>query len=190
MSVPSPNRTNGQTGKSVLLLPTMIGRVAGFHRDKCSATSCRYSVMRDQLSFNHGTIVAGFDHAGDEPDRLVCGRWTSQSNLVVSSDRAGRMICSRAFHQMVGGGPVAVTVEQRTNDAAAEHPRKRFLISLGLKFSDDFVALRKAANLQSPFVCRPAPKARVIWRESFLDAFHHLSFKFQVSGFRFQVSSP
>jgi hypothetical protein len=174
--------------ESLSYSPPMIGRMAGLHRNECSATSCRDLVVRDQFAFNDCAIIAGFNHAGYQPYGLVRRRWPPQRNLVVSSDRAGRMIGACALHQMIGSRPVAVTVEQRTDDAAAEHSGKRFLISFWLEFRDNFVALRKAANVQTLFVCRAATKTRVVWRVGFLDAFHHLSFKFQVPSFKATIA--
>src|SRR6266404_2617702 len=136
----------------------MIGRMAGFHRDERSATSCRYLVVRDQFSLNDGAIITGFNHAPYQPHWLVRGRWPPQSNLVISSNCTRRMICAGAFHQVISGGPVAMTVEQRPDDATAQHSRKRFLICLRLKLRDYFVALRKAANAQAFFVRRTAAK--------------------------------
>lgn len=159
----------------------MIGGMAGFHCDEGAATGCRDLVMCDQLAFNHGAISAGFNHARHQPHRLVRRRRPSQGNLVISGDCAGRMIGARALHQMISSGPVAMTVEQRADDAAAEHPGKCLLIRLGLKFRDYFVTLRKAANVQPLFVRRPATKARIVGRVGFLDAFFSHDLWFSIS---------
>ncbi len=82
------------------------------------------------------------------------------------------MVHTGAFHQMVSRRPVAMTVEERADDAAAEHSRKCFLISLGLKLSDNLVALLKATDVQAVFIRGPATKARIVWRVSFLNALH------------------
>ena len=164
----------------------MIGRMAGLHCDKSAATSRRHLVVRDQLSFNDGTIVAGFNHTRYQPYGLVRRRWPSQRDLVVSSDCAGRMVRARALHQMVGSGPVAVAVEHRADDAATQHSRKRFLIRFGLPLGDHFFALRKAANVQALFVCRSTTKTGEVGRVSFLNAFS-ISFEFRVRSFGFWI---
>ena len=64
-----------------------------------------------------------------------------------------------------------MAVEQRADNAPAQHSGKRFLISLRLEGRYDFIALRKAANVQTLFVRRAAAKARIVWRVSFLNAF-------------------
>lgn len=81
------------------------------------------------------------------------------------------MIHSGFLHQVIRSRPVAVTIEQRADDPAAQHAGKRFLISFGLKGRNDLIAAREAANVQALFVRRAAPKARVARRVSFLDAF-------------------
>ena len=81
------------------------------------------------------------------------------------------MIQSGLLHQVVGRGPVAVTIEQRPDDAAAQHSGERFLISLRLKRRDDFIAAREASNVQALLIRRATTKARIVWRVSFLDTF-------------------
>src|SRR5712691_8599651 len=81
------------------------------------------------------------------------------------------MIHSGLLHQVVGRGPVAVTIEQRPDNPATQHSRKSFLISLRLESGDDFIALRKASNVQALLVRRATTKARIVWRVSFLNTF-------------------
>src|SRR5437868_478106 len=98
--------------------------MAGLHRDKGSAASCRYFVMRNQLAFNDGAIVAGFNHTRYQAYWLIGRRWPPQRDLVVGSDCTGWMVGARALHQVISSGPVAMTVEQRTDNAATEHSGK------------------------------------------------------------------
>jgi hypothetical protein len=73
---------------------------------------------------------------------------------------------------MVGGGPVAMAVEHGAGYATTQHSRKRFLVRFRLPLSDNFLALGKAANVQTVFVCRATTKTIQDCRESFLDALH------------------
>jgi hypothetical protein len=98
--------------------------------------------------------------------------WPQEFNRVLGGDCAGRMIETFALHQMVGGGPVAMAVEHRAGDAPTQHSRKRFLVGLGLPLCDNFLALRKAANVQTLFVCWSTTKTLQVGRVSFLDTFH------------------
>ena len=104
-------------------------------------------------------------------DRFIGGRGPQEFDCVISGDRAGRMIQTETLHQMVSSGPVAMTVEHGARDAAAQHPRKRFLVGLWLPVSDNFFASGKAANVQPFFVCRPTTKTREPRRVGFLDTF-------------------
>jgi len=68
-----------------------------------------------------------------------------------------------------------MTIEERTNDPAAQHSRKRLLITFRLESRYHLVALRKAANVQALFVRRAATKANHVWRVGFLETlFAHL----------------
>src|SRR5215510_14172076 len=77
---------------------------------------------------------------------------------------------------MPGGGPVAMTVEQRAYNAAAQHAFKRLVFLTRLPLGDNFIAIRKAAHVQTLRIRRSTTKAREIRRVSFLNALHHLPF--------------
>src|SRR5215472_7203103 len=80
------------------------------------------------------------------------------------------MLRAALLHQVVSRGPIAVTVEQNTDDAAAEYAGKGFIPGLGLPFSDYLRAGGKTPNPQSPLVGRSATKAGHARSESFLEA--------------------
>src|SRR5947207_14204227 len=105
-------------------------------------------------------------------DWLVCWRWPQEFDCVFSGNGAGRMIETIALHQMKCGSPVAMAIEHRTGDAAAQHSRKCFLVTFRLPVSDHFVAGREAANVEALFVCRATAETPEVGRVSFLDAFH------------------
>ncbi len=80
------------------------------------------------------------------------------------------MIQSGLLHQIVGRSPVAVTIEQCADNAPAQHSRKRFLIGFRLERRDNFIAARKAANVQAFFIRGTTAKAGIVRRVCFLDA--------------------
>src|SRR5205807_10481990 len=102
-------------------------------------------------------------------DGSVGRRRSQQLDRIVRGDGARRMVRSGFLHQVISRGPIAMTIEQRADDAAAQHSRKGFLISLGLERRDDFIATWKAANVQTFFIRRTATKAGIVWRVSFLE---------------------
>src|SRR5678810_470379 len=65
-----------------------------------------------------------------------------------------------------------MAVEQRADDAAAQHAFKRLVFLARLPLGDDLIAIRKAAHVQTFRIRRPTTKAREIRRVSFLNAFH------------------
>ena len=83
------------------------------------------------------------------------------------------MVRSGFLHQVISRGPVAVAVQKRADDPAAQHSGERLLIFLGLKRRNYLIALWKAANMQAFFIRRATTKARVIGRISFLETLSH-----------------
>src|SRR5215813_2808584 len=75
---------------------------------------------------------------------------------------------------MPGGGPVAMTVEQGADDAAAQHAVERLVLLARLPLGDDLVAVRKAAHVQTLRIRRSTTKASEIRRVSFLNALHNV----------------
>ena len=71
---------------------------------------------------------------------------------------------------MVASGPVAVTIEQRTDDAAVEHALESLVMRLGLPSGDQLVSLDEALDAQPLRVRRAAPEANVVWRVAILQA--------------------
>ena len=83
-----------------------------------------------------------------------------------------------------------MTVQKRADDAAAQHARKGFLVSLGLKGRKDFIAAREAANVQALLVRRAATKTSVVRRVGFLDAFFSHLFRVQAFACVYGISQP
>src|SRR5260221_5232256 len=83
---------------------------------------------------------------------------------------------------MVSRSPVAMTIQQRADNAATQHPGKRFLISFRLEGCDNFITARKAANVQALFIRRTTAKARIVRSVPFLDTFFSRIHLFQKPG--------
>src|ERR1051326_3862714 len=154
--------------------------MAGLNGDESASARRGDFVVRDQLTFDDGAIISRFDHARAQVDRLIGWRRTFESNRVIGCDSARWMIDSGFLHQVISRGPIAMTIEQRADDAATQHPRKRFLISRGMESSDNFITFGKAANVQPFFIRWSTAKASHVRRVSFLKTFFH-SFRVQAS---------
>src|SRR5216684_108218 len=97
--------------------PAMICWMTGLDRDKSAAASgCNFSV-RDQLAFDNRAIAFHLNYAADQPQWTVRRRRAQQLDCIIGRHGAGRMIRAIALHQMMSGGPVAVAIEQRADDA-------------------------------------------------------------------------
>ena len=152
-------------------LPTVVRRVARLHGHEGAVTSRADFIVRDQLTFNNRPIVCRFNHARAQLHGLIGWGRPRQPDRIVRRDGAGRMIGAGFFHQVVRGGPVAVTIEERANNSAAQHSGKCFLISFRIERGGYFLAVREAANVQALFIRRAATEARHVWRIRFLETF-------------------
>jgi len=69
---------------------------------------------------------------------------------------------------MIRRGPIRVTIEQRTDDAAVQHAGERLMVRLGVKLCDKLVALGKRAYPQALFILRTAAETDAFRRVCFL----------------------
>ena len=127
--------------------------------------------VRDQFSFDDRPIGGRLDYSRYQVKRFIGWRRPQEFNRVVGGYGARRTIEPVLLHEVVGGGPIAMTIEDGSGDAAAQHPRKCFLVGLRLPVSYYLFAGGKTANMQSFFVCRATAETLQIWSVSFLDAF-------------------
>ena len=151
----------------------MIRRVARLHRHESPATSRANFIVRDQLAFNDRPIVCRFNHASAQLHGLIGWGWPHQLDRIVRRNGTRRMIRAGFLHQVIRGGPVAVTIEERANNSATQHSGKGFLISRRLESRDHFIAFGEAANVQSLFIRWPTSEARHLRRIGFLETFVH-----------------
>jgi len=78
------------------------------------------------------------------------------------------MVLFRVPHQVIGRRPIAMTVEQRADNAAIQDPGKRFVFLLWFPFCNDFAVLRKTANTQSFGIRWAAAPTRIVRGIAFL----------------------
>ena len=121
-----------------------------------------------QCAFNRRAIIGQIDNVRGKGDWSVRRSWPQQFDRIFSRHRAGRMVSACVFHQMIGRGPIAVTVEQRADDAAIQHAGKRFVLRLRLPFGNDFAVFSKAADAQTVRIRRAATPTRIFGSVLFL----------------------
>lgn len=143
--------------------------MAFFDRDENAATRRANFSAGGERSFDGRAVVRKIDNVRGEMDCVVRGRRPQKLDRVIRGNSTRRAISASAFHQMIGAGPIAVTVEQRADDSAVQNAGKRFVFFLGLPISHDFVASDEAANVQSFGICRAAAEASVVRRVMFLE---------------------
>ncbi len=121
--------------------------------------------LETERRYDEGFPIARFDDVGDEADHFVHRRWRDESDGKFSRNRAGGLIEFVSDHQMPGGGPIHMAVEQGADDAAVEHPLVAEVVNGGAKFGDDLIAADKALDSQTEFVLRPTTETGQIRRE-------------------------
>jgi hypothetical protein len=121
--------------------------MSGLNGHEHSATRRTDFVVCNQFAFDCGAIVSRVDDAGDEFDGTIGGRRPKQLDRVLGGDGTRRFVSSGFIHQVPRRTPVAMTIEQRPDDAAAQHAFKRFVLAARLPLSDDLVAVSEAADV-------------------------------------------
>ena len=142
-----------------------------FYRDENSATRSANFPAGAQCSFDGRAIIRQIDNFRGKKDRIARRSRPQQFDRIFRRNRAWRVILFRALHQMISRRPVAVTIEQRADDAAIQNSRKCFVLFLRLPFCNDFIVFWKTVNTQSFGIRRPATPARIVWSILFLQRF-------------------
>ena len=142
--------------------------MAFFHRDENAAAGRAHFPSPAQRAFNRRAIIGQIDNVRGKRDWSVRRSWPQQFDRIFSRHRAGRMVSACVFHQMIGRGPIAMTVEQRADDAAIQHAGKRFVLRLRLPFGNDFAVFGKAADAQTVRIRRAATPTRIFGSVLFL----------------------
>src|SRR4051794_25127993 len=127
----------------------MIRGMAGFDGDEGAATSGADFVVRDQLAFDDRFVASRLNYTRDEFHWQIARRRAQEFDRVLSRDGAGWFVGAAFLHQMPRCGPVAVTIEERADDPAAQHSRKRFVFFTRLPLCDNLVAIRKTSDVQT-----------------------------------------
>jgi hypothetical protein len=141
---------------------------------KGSSTRGANFVVRDQFTFDDRAVFSRLDDARTHSYRLIGWRWALQRDRVVGCNGTRRFVRAGFLHQVPGGSPVAMTIEQRADDAAAQHAGERLILCARLPLGDNFITDREAADVQAFRIRGATTKTGKIRCESFLDAFVHL----------------
>lgn len=142
--------------------------VAFLDRDK-NSTACRANFAASgQRAFYRRPVARRFDNPGGQKDRIARRRRPEQFNRVLGRHGARHFLRIGFLHQVISRGPVAVTIQQRSDDPAVQNAGECFVLLLRLPLRNDFIALSKAANMQSIRIGGTTTKASVVRRVRFL----------------------
>ena len=146
--------------------------MAGLDRDEGAATRGADFVMRDQFAFDDRFVATRLDHTRDEFHWTIARRRAQELDRILSRDSAGRFVGSALLHQVPRSRPVAVTIEERADDPAAQHSLKRFILLTRLPLRDNLFAVGKTTDVQAFRVRRSTAETREIRGKCFLNTIH------------------
>lgn len=125
----------------------MVSRVPFLDGDEHAAARRGDFAVGRQLGFDGALAALDGDGARDEFDGFVHGRGGAELDVELRRDGAGRGALAACFHQGVSRGPVAMAIQQSTDDAAVEYVFEGLVILRGLELGDDSVAIHEAFEL-------------------------------------------
>ena len=144
-----------------------------FHRYKNSMTCRADFIVRDQFAFDNHACAGRFLYTSNESDGAIGRRGPKQFYRILGGDSTRRFVSAGFLHQVPGCGPIAVTIEQRTDDSTAQHACKRFVLAAGLPLRHDLLAVGETADLQSLRVGRTTTKTAKVRSVSLLNTLCH-----------------
>src|ERR1043166_5002576 len=98
----------------------MIRGMTFFHRYKHSPACSANLSASTECSLDGRTVISDFNNLGREKHGVVRRRRPQQFDRIFGGNCAWRALFPSALHQMIGGCPIAMAIEQRANDAAIQ----------------------------------------------------------------------
>lgn len=142
--------------------PAVVGRVPRLDGDERAPAGSAQLPGGLERRLHHCSVVLRLVYLRAQRHQAVGRTRTQELHRVVGGHRAGRRFGPSPLHQVHRRSPVAVAVEQRADDAAAQDVLERLVVFLGLPLRDRLVALGEAANAQPLRVRRTTAKAGVL----------------------------
>ena len=121
--------------------------MALFHRDKNSAASRANFPICSQCPFDGGAVVRQINDLRGEEHGIIRRCWPDQFDCILRCNSAWGVILVRVLHQMVGGCPIAMTIEQCADDATIQNSLERFVFFLRFPLRDHFAVFRKTPDM-------------------------------------------
>lgn len=115
--------------------------MTGLDGHECACACGADFVVRRERAFNCSTIGRDLDGFCRQINLDICWCGTQKFDRIVRSYSAGRCWKLIEFHQMICRCPIAVTIQQRSNDSTIQHAWKRFMKILSAPRCNDFVCL-------------------------------------------------
>ena len=128
-------------------LPSVIRGMPLFHRDKNSAASRANFPICSQCPFDGRAVVRQINNLRGEEHEIIRRCWPDQFDCILRCDCAWRVIVVCILHEMIGGRPIAMAIEQCADDAAIQNSLERFVFFLRFPLRDHFAVFRKTPDM-------------------------------------------
>lgn len=147
-----------------------MGWMAFSNSHEYPSTGSTYLLVTSQLSFDHSPVIGRIDDPGSKTQEARDRCWSAQLDGIFGGDRTRWRRSPRPFHQMPGGGPVAVTIEKSADDSTTKNSWESLVIRLSPPQGNAFFTLYEGPDAQPLLVGRPASKALVMRSKRLLEA--------------------
>ncbi len=118
-----------------------------------------------------GSIIGRVHDLSAQAHRVGRGGRTPEADGKLAGHGGRRSLRAAPRHEVLGRGPVGVTVKERANDATVEHPAERFQVRRGgdpLADHGSAIGVEERTDAQALFIGWPAPEADAVGRVTLL----------------------
>ena len=115
------------------------------------------------LQLDMHSVVEHLGRKGRYREKFSHGRRPSKLDLVGGGYGARRLVQALLVHQGHRSRPVAMTVEQRSNDSTVDHAGKRLMVGLRHELQLQTALDAVGIDFQAVFVGRPATETNGGW---------------------------
>ncbi len=161
-------RNSGSEFPQSLALPAVKCRMTFLDRHECTTARRADLATRSECSVDRCAVAVQIRKTRAQVHRPVCRCRTQELNRVIRGDGAGRAAFARLVHQVPRRRPVAVTIEERADNAAVQDAGERFILQLRLPFGDDVISARKTPHSHAVWICWAATETCILWRVTLL----------------------
>lgn len=148
-----------------------------FDRNEGSPASGGDFASGFERGIHHGAVRRGAQHMSRKPKRTTHRGGLFERHMKISGDGTGRLFGAARVHEVKRRGPIAVTIEKGTDDAAVKDAFEGEMMGFRPPLGHHMVALHITLDAESLLVRRSATETAILRGVGFLKTFHGLRIK-------------